>query len=617
GGDGRRRQLSRRRILRHQHSGLGAVHVLALRPPRLRREEDPQPPVSAARAAACGRAGTVARQPVRLHARVRRAGVRVDGRCHRSRAVQRQALPRRNPAVRPAGPDQARRPRPHRRPAHARQPRAGIPPALSARLPPLHAHLRHRAAGQLQPPADRQQLRQRGALHRSFPHPNDRHAQERRRLRHGAGLRLRPRRVTGRKPPVPARRAARDRTRPADAGTDGDVVLAGLRAPAGPRPGVPAAGRGRPRQPRQPVPHHPRHVRGPHGHLRSGTGPAARLRTGTAVNRSGPIPHGPSIASAARRFRLLRRARRGFPRGPAYRPLRPRRPRTSLQPSCHGLRGNSVTHRHLLLVLSIAGALALSACKREHSPGPVVPEDETADQFIERVNDELRAMYPEITAAQCISNTYITDDSKLIAAKSNERLLTQLNNWLEQAKRFEGKEMSPQTARAINLLKIGTAMPPPKDPEKLAELTRIATEMEGMYGSGTYCKGEGEARDCRQLGELEDVLRNDRDYEDQLDAWRGWHSIAIPMRDEYARFVELANEGARDMGYADAGEIWRSGYDMPPTQIGPETDRLWNQVKPLYEQLHCYARTRLESKYPGEGSVDGMLPAHLMGNMWQ
>ncbi len=276
-----------------------------------------------------------------------------------------------------------------------------------------------------------------------------------------------------------------------------------------------------------------------------------------------------------------------------------------------------MTYRHLLFALSIAGVLALSACKREPSTDTSIPKDETADQFIERVNRELKAMYPEITAAQWISNTYITDDSKLIAAKSNEHFLTQLNDWLEQAKRFEGKDMSPPTSRAINLLKIGTSMPPPQDPEKLAELTRIATDMEGMYGAGTYCKGEGEAEDCRQLGELEDVLRNDRDYDDQLDAWRGWHSIAMPMRDKYTRFVELVNQGARDMGYADAGEIWRSGYDMPPTQIGPETDRLWNQVKPLYDQLHCYARTRLESKYPGEGSVDGLLPAHLMGNMWQ
>src|SRR5687768_5485109 len=56
---------------------------------------------------------------------------------------------------------------------------------------------------------------------------------------------------------------------------------------------------------------------------------------------------------------------------------------------------------------------------------------------------------------------------------------------------------------------------------------------------------------------------------------------------------------------------------MSPAELSAETDRLWGQVKPLYEQLHCYARTKLEAKYPGKGSVNGLLPAHLMGNMWQ
>lgn len=276
--------------------------------------------------------------------------------------------------------------------------------------------------------------------------------------------------------------------------------------------------------------------------------------------------------------------------------------------------------RLLLPVLLACLAVSLSACKREPASGsgPSIPKDETADQFIARVNAEYAAMYPELTAAQWISSTYITDDSKLLAAKANERFLTQLNRWIDQARRFEGKKMSPQTARAINLLKLNTAMPPPRDPAKLAELTRIASDMEGMYGAGRYCKGEGDAKSCRQLGELEDVLRSDRDYADQLDAWQGWHRISMPMRDEYARFAELVNQGARDLGYADAGEMWRSGYDMPATEVGPETDRLWVQVKPLYEQLHCYARTRLDAKYPGRGEVaGGLLPAHLMGNMWQ
>nr|WP_242108594.1 M2 family metallopeptidase [Luteimonas aquatica] len=247
-----------------------------------------------------------------------------------------------------------------------------------------------------------------------------------------------------------------------------------------------------------------------------------------------------------------------------------------------------------------------------------VPKDETADEFIARVNREYKEMYPEFTSSQWLSSTYINDDTKLLAAKGNERFLTQLKRWLEQAKRFEGQKMSPATARAINLLKLGTSMPPPKDPAKLTELTAIATDLEGQYGAGTWCRDKSDPKSCRQLGDLEEVLRNSRDYDEQLQAWQGWHTIAQPMRGEYQRFAELVNEGARDMGYADAGEMWRSGYDMSPTEFAAETDRLWGQVKPLYEQLHCYARTKLEAKYPDKGSVaGGLLPAHLMGNMWQ
>lgn len=279
-----------------------------------------------------------------------------------------------------------------------------------------------------------------------------------------------------------------------------------------------------------------------------------------------------------------------------------------------------MTPRRLPLVLSVClGAATLAGCgsddaKKEAEAGP---KGETADAFIARVNDEYKAMYPEITSAQWLSATYINDDSQRIAAKANERYLTQLNAWIAQSRKFEGQKMTPATARAIALLKLSSSMPAPHDPAKLTELTRIATSLEGAYGEGAYCTGEGEARRCRQLGELEDVLRSSRDYDQQLDAWQGWHSVAIPMRQEYSRFAELVNEGSRDMGFADTGELWRSGYDMAPGEVAAETDRLWNQVKPLYEQLHCYARTKLVAQYGARGQVDGLLPAHLMGNMWQ
>ena len=282
--------------------------------------------------------------------------------------------------------------------------------------------------------------------------------------------------------------------------------------------------------------------------------------------------------------------------------------------------------RIALLALAIAGSLGITACKREPTPAisspgtpAAAPAGETADQFVARVNAEYRKIAAELNSAQWLSSTYINSDSELLAAKANERWLTQLNAWIEQTKRYEGQPLSPETARAIKLIKLMTSMPAPKDPAQLQELTQIATRMEGTYGAGKYCKGEGANATCRNIGELSDVLAKSRDYDVQLDAWQGWHTISQPMRKDYTRFAELVNTGAKEMGFADAGEMWRSGYDMSPVELAAESDRLWDQVKPLYEQLHCYARGKLEATYgKDKGQVaGGMLPAHLMGNLWQ
>ncbi|UYK75892.1 M2 family metallopeptidase [Xanthomonas sacchari] len=284
-----------------------------------------------------------------------------------------------------------------------------------------------------------------------------------------------------------------------------------------------------------------------------------------------------------------------------------------------------MTHRSPLLALCLgASLLTLSACRKEPAaetaaPAAAQPQGESADQFVARINEEYRALLPELTAAQWLSATYINGDSERLAARANARWLTTLNGWIAQARRYDGKPMSADSARALRLLQQMTAMPAPRDPARLGELAALATKMEGAYGAASYCTGEGDARRCRQLGELEDVLRRSRDYDQQLDAWQGWHAAVQPMRKDYQRFVELVNEGARDMGYADTGALWRSGYDMPPAQLAAETDRLWAQVKPLYEQLHCYARGKLDAEYGKDKGelAGGLLPAHLLGNMWQ
>jgi peptidyl-dipeptidase A len=246
---------------------------------------------------------------------------------------------------------------------------------------------------------------------------------------------------------------------------------------------------------------------------------------------------------------------------------------------------------------------------------PAVAAAETADEFVARLNKEFSDVALEVNAAGWTQATYINVDTQLMNAKAYERYLETFSRAVEQAKQFAGQPMSPASQRAIELLKLGVAAPAPNDAAKRAELATLIAGMEAKYGSATYCKDGG--KDCRDEVQLKKVLEESRDYDALLDAWQGWHDQARGLRGDYQRYVALANEGARELGYKDLGAMWRSGYDMPADDFSREAARLYQQVEPLYKDLQCYARARLARQY-GEDKVPAgrPIPAHLFGNMW-
>ncbi|MBK8285163.1 MAG: M2 family metallopeptidase [Ahniella sp.] len=270
-------------------------------------------------------------------------------------------------------------------------------------------------------------------------------------------------------------------------------------------------------------------------------------------------------------------------------------------------------------LLASSVVLALSSCQSmPTTKADDKPTSADADQFVTELNAKVRKGYAEQASAQWLSVTNINSDSQLVAAKVNERALGDLKSSIEASTKFDAIKpaLKPDTARTLHLLKLSTSMPAPKDPAKLGRLTELATKLEGAYGSGKYCRAGETGNQCRDLGKLSEVLAEHGDYDAQLDAWTGWHNVARDMRGDYQEFAGLVNEGAKELGFADAGEMWRSGYDMSPADFEVEADRLWDQVKPLYEQLHCYVRQELTEKYGEKGSVGPMIPAHLTGNMW-
>ncbi|NND81122.1 MAG: M2 family metallopeptidase [Gammaproteobacteria bacterium] len=270
-------------------------------------------------------------------------------------------------------------------------------------------------------------------------------------------------------------------------------------------------------------------------------------------------------------------------------------------------------------VILLLAALTLSACQpasETSSTTNQAPDKpvESAAEFVERIQQEGLELSKETGAAAWVRNTYITPDTAILAAKAGERGLEFESAMVAQARKYKGSEMDPKTARAIELMLRGSAAPAPDDADLRAELAEILTDMEGQYGAGEYCGSDGT---CRQLQELEKILAESTDYDAQLEAWKGWRTVSPPYREKYQRFVELGNQGAQDFGYDNLAELWKSGYDMDTADFTAEAKRLWEQVKPFYEELHCHVRAKLGEQYGADKvPADQPIPAHLLGNMW-
>ncbi len=274
--------------------------------------------------------------------------------------------------------------------------------------------------------------------------------------------------------------------------------------------------------------------------------------------------------------------------------------------------GRSRWIRNVAAILLVTGAaIGGGGSVMAQTTTATVPE---ARAFVEHADQRLLELAIKADRASWVQATYITDDTEAMAADARREQLSATLELAAQATRFDGLALDADTARRLMLLKLSLTLPAPRNAAAQTELTKIATSLEGLYGKGKYCPP---GRPCEDLGALSRTLAESRDYAQQLEAWRGWRSIAPPMREPYTRFVSLANQGARDLGFADLGALWRSNYDMPPDEFAHEVDRLWLQVKPLYDALHAHVRARLAETYGRDRvPVDGPIPAHLLGNMW-
>jgi len=267
-----------------------------------------------------------------------------------------------------------------------------------------------------------------------------------------------------------------------------------------------------------------------------------------------------------------------------------------------------------LAPLAVAAALSLSCSRGGSSAAETTPAD--TKKFLDTANATLLKLGIAANQAGWVQQTYITDDTEAIAARANQDLSDANARLAKEATKFDKVAAPADQRRELLLLKTSLVLTPPSDAKESEELSKIMARLESTYGKGKWCPDPAKPDACRNIDDITKILATSRSEKELRAAWEGWHSIAPPMRKDYQRFVELSNKGARELGFADTGAMWRGKYDMPADDFTRELDRLWGQVRPLYLKLHAYVRMKLRQKYGDAVPADGPMPAHLLGNIW-
>jgi peptidyl-dipeptidase A len=262
--------------------------------------------------------------------------------------------------------------------------------------------------------------------------------------------------------------------------------------------------------------------------------------------------------------------------------------------------------------LSLAAVLFVASCSRSAS----TPTADEAKKFIDNVNETELKLDALSNQGGWVAETYITDDTEALNAYLNQVTIEATKKFAKESVNYSKVDVPADIRRQLDLLKLSLTLATPSDAKQAEEVTKIAAKLDATYGKGKWCEDPSKPESCLDINKITEIMATSRDEKRLRQVWEGWQTISPPMKKDYARFAELSNTGAKEMGFADTGAMWRSKYDMPADEFTKELDRLWAQVRPLYLKLHAYARIKLHEKYGDVVPVNGPIPAHLLGNIW-
>src|SRR6266536_2035584 len=209
----------------------------------------------------------------------------------------------------------------------------------------------------------------------------------------------------------------------------------------------------------------------------------------------------------------------------------------------------------------LAAACLATGCA---APSSAPPSASDVKAFLDNANETSKRLGIESGRAGWVQQTFITDDTEAIAARANQLAIEAGARFAKGATKFDKVDVPDDQRRQLNLLKVGLVLAAPSDPKESDELTKIAARLESTYGKGKWCPDPAKPDACKNVDDATKIMAASRNEKELRATWEGWHSIGPPMRGDYTRFAALSNKGAKELGFADTGAMWRAKWSATP-----------------------------------------------------
>lgn len=268
------------------------------------------------------------------------------------------------------------------------------------------------------------------------------------------------------------------------------------------------------------------------------------------------------------------------------------------------------------VLLSIGGSCAQVA-QTAASVATTVVTQADAQAYLDSYAAEFQRLYYASAQAEWESNTRIVagDSSNAVRTKAANEAYARFVGSVANIERIRGfltqkDRLTTIQVRQFEAMLYAAANQPQTVPDVVRR--RIAAETqqtETLYGYTFMVDGKAVTPN-----QIDSTLRSSKDIADRRAYWEASKAVGPTLKPGIMNLRDLRNQTVQALGYPDFFTYQVSDYSMTTDEMLQMTDNLLRQIRPLYRELHTWARYELAKRYAVP--VPEQLPAHWLSNRW-